>query len=100
MKVTTKTTINTAASLHDILDTHFPLVTPEYYAPRKDEGVSYQHVAFDTKTGTRAVICTFDDATIRDRENKVLEDLFIEHYGMTFDEAMASINLTFKTEVL
>jgi hypothetical protein len=99
-KITTITTFSSPESLSVLLKKHFPLVESDYYTPEKNLGVYYFHVPFDEKSGFRAVICHFMSNEYRDRQNRILENSFLKHYGMNFLEAMSSIGVKVETKEL
>lgn len=98
--IRTITTFTSPQSLKLILDSHYPLVTPEYYTPVKDDGVVYQHVPFNQETGIRSVICMFETEDHRNVQNQILETSFQNNYGKSFTQAMSDIGIIVETKIL
>lgn len=100
MKVSTLTSFTSPESLRKILDANYPLITPLYYTPKKEEGIMYEHIKYSTDTGCRYVITHFEDEALRIEQNQILNDTFELHYNMNFFTAMAAIGIYTETIVL
>jgi hypothetical protein len=95
-----KTTYNTTKKIVTYIEENYPLVLEEFLNLIDDPDILFVPDSIDEELGTRSIICTYSDIQKRDDFVQALDLMFMNHYNVTYDQAIAALGIIETNEVI